>query len=363
MSLTFDQILSWLHEADEERLERLWRDADRVRREQVGDEVHLRGLLEISNYCDRSCLYCGLRPSNRRLERYRMTPEEMVAGARQAVARGYGTVVMQSGEDFGLDIGSLCQVIRTIKRETPLAVTLSLGERERSELLALRRAGADRYLLRFETSNLDLLRRLHPPRSGESADRRLALLGVLGELGYEVGSGVMVGLPGQTYADLARDIRLFQQLDLDMIGIGPYIPHPQTPLFQQRETAAGRCPGQATADALATYKMIALTRLACPRVNIPSTTALTTVDPQAGHRLGLQRGANVVMPNLTPFDYRRRYEIYPHKAGSERASEESDSDGQLRALIGALGRRAGTGRGDSLNKRMRDAVAGQVLTE
>jgi biotin synthase len=340
----------------------LWKEADRVRREHVGDEVHLRGLLEISNYCDRACLYCGIRQPNVHVERYRMTPQEILAGAREAMTRGYGTVVMQAGEDPALDVDALCAVIRTIKHETPLAVTLSLGERTPAELLAFRRAGADRYLLRFETSNLELLHRLHPPRVGETEDHRLAVLRSLGALGFEVGSGVMVGLPGQTHADLARDVLLFQQLDLDMIGIGPYIPHPQTPLFQQQLHVADKpCAGQATADELTTYKMMALTRLACPQANIPSTTALATINPQAGQMLGLERGANVVMPNLTPLQYRRQYEIYPNKAGSRRTSDESD--GVAREQILAQGRRIGTGRGDSGNQRARSRATMHVPRE
>jgi biotin synthase len=348
VSLTFDQIVSWLQEANGQRLDWLWREADRIRREQVGDEVHLRGLLEISNFCDRACLYCGIRRPNVDLERYRMTPGEILAGAREAAARGYGTVVMQSGEDPALDVDALCEVIRAIKRETPLAVTLSLGERTCAELRACRHAGADRYLLRFETSNLDLLYELHPPRAAETKDHRLSLLRLLRDMGFEVGSGVMVGLPGQTHADLARDVLLFQQLDLDMIGIGPYIPHPHTPLFDRLVTADQPCPGQAAADELTTYKMLALARWACPRANIPSTTALATINPLVGQLLGLQRGANVVMPNLTPLKYRRQYEIYPNKAGSRRTPDESDV--VAREQIVALGRRVGTGRGDSINK-------------
>jgi biotin synthase len=348
VSLTFDEILGWLRETSDQRLDWLWREADRVRREQVGDDVHLRGLLEISNYCDRQCLYCGIRQPNVHLERYRMTADEILAGAREAIRCGYGTIVMQAGEDPALDVDELCAVIRAIKQDTPLAVTLSLGERSEAELRSLRRAGADRYLLRFETSNLDLLHALHPPRAAEPKEQRLSLLGRLGELGFEVGSGVMVGLPGQSLADLARDILLFRQLDLDMIGIGPYIPHPHTPLFERGSAIGAGCEDQAAADELTTYKMIALTRLACPQVNIPSTTALATISPQAGRILGLARGANIVMPNLTPLRYRSHYEIYPNKAGARGTPEESDRF--VREQIRALGRRVGTGRGDSIHK-------------
>ena len=354
MSLTFDETLSWLTETDHLRLDRLWKEADRVRHDYVGDGVHLRGLLELSNFCDRSCLYCGIRQPNVRLPRYRMTSDEILAGAREAVRRGYGTIVMQSGEDPALDLARLCAVIREIKSQTALAVTLSLGERSAGELRALRDAGADRYLLRFETSNLELLHEIHPPRAGEAKDHRLTILPVLRDMGFEVGSGVMVGIPGQSHADLARDVLLFQQLDLDMIGIGPYIPHPDTPLFGRAMQAGRLSAAQATADELTTYKMLALARLACPRANIPSTTALATINPRTGQMLGLQRGANVIMPNLTPLKYRPQYEIYPNKAGSQRTPEQSDE--VAREQIETLGRYVATGRGDSPNRLARRQV-------
>ncbi|MHB8864975.1 MAG: [FeFe] hydrogenase H-cluster radical SAM maturase HydE [Pirellulaceae bacterium] len=377
MALTFDEILGWLKETDSRRLDWLWKSADQVRREHVGDGVHLRGLLEISNFCDRSCLYCGIRQPNAGLPRYRMTWDEIRAGAGEAVRRGYGTVVLQSGEDPALDVARLCEVIREIKSpsghhakistgtnanaktdantETPLAVTLSLGERPEGELQALRDAGADRYLLRFETSNRDLLQAIHPPRAGEAAGHRLSLLSVLRRQGFEVGSGVMVGIPGQSWADLARDVLLFKQLDLDMIGIGPYIPHPDTPLFE-RARRAGQCGGdQALADEVTTYKMLALARLACPRANIPSTTALATINPSIGQMLGLQRGANVLMPNVTPRKYRSQYAIYPHKSGSQRTPEQSDE--VAREQIAALGRYVAIGRGDSPNHLLRRPLA------
>jgi biotin synthase len=226
---TRPEILGWLRENDSQRLAELWRDADRVRQEFVGGEVHLRGLVELSNYCVRLCGYCGLRAPNRKLERYRMTEDEVLECAQKAVQFGYGTVVLQSGEDPGLTCDWLVKVIRRLKAETPLAVTLSLGERSESEIAAWRKAGADRYLLRFETSNRVLYEAIHPPKNGEISDRP-AILRKLREMGYEVGSGVMIGIPGQTYGDLADDIELFASLDLDMIGVGPYLVHPDTPL-------------------------------------------------------------------------------------------------------------------------------------
>ncbi len=372
MSPVITDAVGWLRESDSQRLEQLWQRADSVRRQWVGDAVHLRGLLEISNYCDRSCWYCGLRLPNPHIPRYRMTADEILEGARGAVSRGYGTLVMQAGEDPGLDVEQLAQVIRIIKAETPLAVTLSLGERTEDELRLLRRSGADRYLLRFETSNERLLETIHPLKPGEQQEQRRELLGRLREFGFEVGSGVMIGLPGQTLWDLARDIDLFQQLDLDMIGVGPYIPHPDTPLYgmtnpgstvpeEPKETTDPGAGEPARADELTTYKMIALARLACPRANIPSTTALATINPRRGQLQGLQRGANVIMPNLTPQKYRRDYEIYPNKAGSEKTPDESEE--VARQQLATLGRPIACGRGDSPNVVFRRQMTGTGTLE
>ena len=293
------EILSWLREIDESRLEELWRRADLVRQQAVGGEVHLRGLIEISNHCVRLCGYCGLRVDHRDLPRYRMTADEIMACVREGVAFGYGTAVLQAGEDPGIGAEWMADVVRRIKAESPLAVTLSLGEREHGELALWREAGADRYLLRFETSNRELFERIHPPAPGRPSDR-IALLDELRELGYEVGSGVMIGIPGQTYDDLAADLELFRALDLDMIGVGPFLMHPQTPLADPQQQPVAPPGEQVPASELMTYKVIALTRLLCPRANIPSTTALATVNTRNGRELGLVRGANIVMPNLTP---------------------------------------------------------------
>jgi biotin synthase len=220
MPLTFTEILTWLREQDSQRLDQLWQAADRLRQRYVGDEVHLRGLVEISNFCTSRCAYCGLRVANTALTRYRLSEDEVMACVRQAVDFGYGTVVLQAGEDPGLTREWVAGLVRRIKTETPLAVTLSLGERSEQELLAWRAAGADRYLLRFETSNRQLYDRIHPSPPGRVSDR-LGLLPRLREMGYEIGSGVMIGIPGQSYEDLARDVQWFGDLDLDMIGVGP----------------------------------------------------------------------------------------------------------------------------------------------
>ena len=359
--LSRNDILNWLREDRAERLETLWAKADAVRRESVGDHVHLRGLVEISNHCVRACGYCGLRKANASLMRYRMTPDEVVECARKALALGYGSVVLQSGEDPGITADAMAGAIRRIKVETNLAVTLSLGERSIEEFALWREAGADRYLLRFETSNRALYDRIHPPVNGARSDR-FALLRELRALGYEIGSGVMVGIPGQTFDDLADDVLAFAELDLDMIGVGPFIAHPDTPLGRAGkgdsppDSAKGTVPfsGQVPNTADMALKVIALARLVCPLSNIPATTALATLDPEQGRELGLMRGANVVMPNLTPLKYRALYEIYPGKACVSETAEACA--GCLRRRIESIGRRIATGPGAS--RRYAERAAG-----
>ena len=340
--LTKLDLLGWLREQRSSRLAELYEWSNAVRKQNVGDAVHLRGLIEISSHCARQCMYCGLRQANRALPRYRMTREEILNCAREAERLGYGTVVMQAGEDDQLTAEWIAEIVRWIKRETTLAVTLSLGERRLDELKLWRTAGADRYLLRFETSDANLFRAIHPQRFPGETDR-LVLLRQIKALGYEAGGGVMVGIPGQSYESLAGDILTFRALDLDMIGIGPYIPHEDTPLGSGalRPTIAPSDQVPATEEMV--YKMIALTRIVCPTANIPSTTALATINRVDGRKQGLKAGANVAMPNLTPVKYRRLYEIYPEKA----CIDESPVDCSqcLRSQIHSLGRFAGEGQG------------------
>ncbi len=343
LDLSVDAIEAWLREESPERLEDLWAAADACRREHVGDAVHLRGLAEISNTCVRSCAYCGLRAPNGAVERYRMTREEVLDCARRTVEFGYGTIVMQSGEDYGITREWLADVVRAVKSETPLAVTLSLGERPYEDLVAWREAGADRYLLRLETSDQDLYERIHPSLPGRKSDR-IAILGELRELGYEVGSGVMIGIPGQSYRSLAEDVDLFRRLDLDMIGCGPFIPHPDTPLGRGGDDFPMLPPeDQVPATEDVTYKVLALARLVCPEANIPSTTALATLNKDEGRELGLQRGANVVMPNVTPVEYRVLYSIYPDKACLNETAEHCRFC--LASRIASIGRTVGQGQG------------------
>jgi biotin synthase len=326
-------ILFWLLETDDARLEQLWAEANTVRREHVGDEVHMRGLIELSSYCRRDCHYCGIRGS-RKIERYRLSEAEVEECVRLGVRLGYGTVVLQAGEDPGLSRERITRHVRFIKAETPLAVTLSLGERSDAELAEWREAGADRYLLRHETSDMALFRRIHPDCGGERSDR-VEFLRKLKRLGYEAGSGVMVGIPGQSYQTLADDILLFHELDLEMVGVGPYLAHPDTPLGRDAASLSLPAGEQAPATDVMTTKVIALTRLICRDVNIPSTTALATVNTE--------NGRNVWMPNLTPVKYRALYEIYPDKACAGDTAEACQAC--LLRRVASLGRVPGKGPG------------------
>ena len=345
-----DEILYWLKEKDEDKLNVLFDKANRLRRDVVGNEVHLRGLVEISNYCSRTCKYCGINAKNTCVQRYRMSNNEILSCANLAKVYGFGTIVMQAGEDYGIDAKRFSEVIKEIKESTELAITLSLGERKDEELKMWKDAGADRYLLRFETSDPDLYRKIHPSKKGEISDR-IRILNKLKSLGYETGSGVMVGIPGQSYDILANDLELFVKLDLDMIGVGPYIPHPDTELIlEEHELFSSVEESERVPNTeLMTCKVLALTRILCPEANLPSTTALSTVNPNAGRVHGLERGANVIMPNLTPQKYRILYEIYPNKAG--KLDTASDTYDKVMELLKSLGREKGKGQGGRKKKK------------
>lgn len=307
--------------------EDLYRQADRVRHDAIGDDVHLRGLIEFSNFCRNDCMYCGIRRSNRHVQRYRMTEEELVETARRAVALGFQTIVLQSGEDLHFDQARLCRIIEQIKRHD-VALTLSVGERDYADYKAFRDAGADRYLLRIETTDTDLYHRLNP---GMSWQRRHECLLMIRELGYELGSGIMVGQPGQTIASIADDLLYLKDIGIDMAGIGPFIPHPDTPLAAES--------GGTLELALRT---MAVMRLLMPDINIPATTAMESLHPQ-GRIMALQAGANVVMPNVTEGEYRRLYELYPGKICV------NDTPAHCRSCIWlkiqSIGRTIGQGRG------------------
>jgi len=283
--------------SDKSKDDYIFKEADKVRRENVGDEVHLRGLIEFSNICKRQCKYCGLRSENKNIERYRILKEELLLYALKAVNLGYRTLVLQSGEDDYYDTDKMVEIIREIKK-FDIALTLSIGEKTYDEYKAYKKAGADRYLLRIETTDEKLYKIMHPRAS--YANRKRCLYD-LKSLGYETGTGCLVGLPNQTIESLADDILFFKELDADMVGIGPFIAHEETPLANEKN-----------GDFWLALKVMALTRINMPDINIPATTAMETLNPN-GRIIALQSGANVVMPNVTSTEYRAKYEIYPGK--------------------------------------------------
>ncbi|AWI07150.1 [FeFe] hydrogenase H-cluster radical SAM maturase HydE [Clostridium drakei] len=282
---------------DDECNKQLFNAADRVRKKYVGDEVHLRGLVEFSNICKRDCLYCGLRRSNKNIKRYRLTPDEIIDLAKKAKDYGYKTIVMQSGEDEYYTVERLKYIISNIKK-LDVAITLSIGEKTIEEYKSYKEAGADRYLIRIETTDKKIYEDMDP---GMSHEERKRCLKDLKNLGYEVGTGCLVGLPGQTIESLADDILFFKEIGADMLGIGPFIPNEDTPLAKEKG-----------GELELTLKVMAIIRLLMPDTNIPATTAMETINKN-GRIIALQSGANVVMPNVTEGEYRRLYALYPGK--------------------------------------------------
>jgi len=271
--------------------------ADEVREKYVGNEVHIRAIIEFSNFCKMDCLYCGLRRQNKNIKRYRMSPEEILKRVRLIAEKNIKTVVLQSGEDPYYNTEIIENLIIEIKKMN-LAVTLSIGERNFEEYKIWKNAGADRYLMRHETADPNLYKKLHP---SDTFENRKSHLLKLKELGYEIGGGCMVGLPGQGPYELAKDLIFLREIDSDMIGIGPFIPNPETPLRKEKG-----------GNLNTTLKMIALSRILIPTANIPATTAMGSIHP-FGRQIALKCGANVIMPNLTPNPYRPNYTLYPNK--------------------------------------------------
>ena len=282
---------------DDKNNELLFSEADKVRQKHVGDKVHLRGLIDFSNICKCQCKYCGLRAPNKEVNRYRIYEDDIISYARNAADMGYKTIVLQSGEDEYFTVEKMVKIIKEIKK-LGVALTLSIGEKNFDEYKAYKDAGADRYLIRIETTNPDLYAKMHPHMD---FNNRIKCLHDIKSLGYETGTGCLVGLPGQTIEDLAQDILFFKEIDADMVGIGPLITHPQTPLKDENN-----------GDFWLALKVMALTRLVLPDINIPATTAMETLNPN-GRIIALKSGANVVMPNVTSSEFREKYEIYPNK--------------------------------------------------
>lgn len=316
---------------DETKTEELARRADTVRRKVYGDEVYVRGLIEFTNYCRNNCYYCGIRRDNREADRYRLSRQEILACAREGYALGYRTFVLQGGEDFHYTDEEICRIVSAIKEQHPeCAVTLSVGERKRESYQAYFDAGADRFLLREETADSGHYRKLHPAEM--DGENRKRCLWDLKEIGYQVGAGFMVGSPFQTTRHLIRDLRFLQELQPDMIGIGPFLTHAQTP-FAAYEN------GSVTM----TLRLISILRLLFPWALLPATTALGTIDP-LGREKGLKAGANVLMPNLSPVAVRKKYELYDNKICT--GDESAQCRSCLEKRVENAGYRIVTSRGD-----------------
>lgn len=302
-----------------------------------GNNVYFRGLVEFSNICTSDCYYCGIRKSNTAVERYQLSKEQIVDAALWCAGQGYGSVVLQSGERTDcVFVDSVVEVVREIKRRSVshalpdgIGITLCVGEQTEETYRRFYDAGAHRYLLRIESTSPEIFSRIHPEK--QSLENRINCLKILKKIGYKTGTGVMIGIPGQTVQDLAKDILFFKELDTDMIGMGPYIVHRQTPMASYEN------------DVLAKHeeifrmslKMIAVTRLVLRNVNIAATTALQSMKPD-GREQGLTFGANVIMPQLTPTDVRKNYLLYENKPCLDENAEQCRSC--LTGRIGSVGR-------------------------
>jgi len=306
-NLSKDDLIFFLKTDSQSEIERLMKAAYELKLKVVGQKVYYRGIIEFSNICEKNCFYCGIRKDNANVTRFRMSEQEIIESAKMALDMNYGSLVLQSGErideNFISFVENILQKIK-IMSKNELGITLSLGEQSEETYRRWFKAGAHRYLLRIETSNSDLYRTLHP--KDHQFDYRFECLNLLRKIGYQVGTGVMMGLPGQTEEMLSDDIIFFKDQDIDMIGMGPYIPHEETPMRsrvenwnKQKQLELG-------------LKMIALTRLYLKDVNIASTTALQTLHHE-GREFGLKAGANIIMPNITHTKYRDKYTLYDGK--------------------------------------------------
>lgn len=321
MDLSKDFLINALEEMSPEKNEELFRSAYKLKVANVGAAVHLRGLIEISNICRKNCLYCGIRRDNHATARYSISDEDVLEAARFASEAGYGSLVIQGGERNDPEFtGRITRLLRAIKeQDDTLGITLSLGEQSMSVYREWFRAGAHRYLLRIESSNEELYYRIHPKDSVHDFKTRLRALYDLRDAGYQVGTGVMIGLPFQTSEDLANDLLFFKQLDIDMCGMGPYLEHSQTPLYEYRDMLLDK----QTRFQL-TLKMVALLRHLMPDINIAATTALQVIDPD-GREKAVMAGANIIMPNMTLQDVRDSYQIYENKPGIKDDAQISKS--------------------------------------
>ncbi len=317
-----EDVITLLSPQNTDDIETIRRHAERVLLRAIGKKVHYRGLVEFSNRCNLDCYYCGIRRSNGTLTRFSMSVDNIVDAAKWCAAKGYGSIVLQSGQRTGNDfIEHVVSAISRIKKETVssslpdgLGITLCVGEQSKETYMRFFNAGAHRYLLRIETTHPGLFSKIHPPT--QTLEHRIECLNTLKEIGFMVGTGVMIGLPGQTIRMLADDILFFQQYNIDMIGMGPYLPHRQAPL-QNLSEATWTTPAILQKALL----MIAVCRILFKDINIAATTALQAIAPK-GREEGLRYGANILMPQLTPTRFRKSYQLYENKP----CLEESKGD-------------------------------------
>lgn len=329
INLDRSALISYLEDNSPEVAATLYSEAYKVKKKTVGESVYLRGLVEISNICRKNCLYCGIRRDNLNTGRYELTSEEVLEAAAFAADQGYGSMVIQGGERTDSKfIDKITSLLVEIKRRWPLGITLSLGEQTEDVYREWFEAGAHRYLLRIESSTKELYEKIHPGDAVHSYETRVQALRDLRKCGYQVGTGVMIGLPFQTAANLADDLLFFKEMDIDMCGMGPYLEHSETPLYAFRHMI----PDQMRRLDLS-LRMVALLRLLMPDINIAATTAMQAIVPD-GRERAIMAGANVLMPNLTLSDVREEYQIYQNKpgVGEDAAISSSRTEQRLREM-------------------------------
>ncbi len=322
-------IIELLQTESDERTA-LFERAAKVKQQFVEDKVYFRGLIEFSNICMKNCFYCGIRNDNKNIRRYNLSDEEILDASKFAYDNRFASIVLQSGENssqsFVTRVERLLKKISTISQGN-LRVTLSLGEQNRETYLRWFESGAHRYLLRIESSNPQLYKKLHPDDENHRFENRLKALTHLKETGYQTGTGVMIGLPFQTYEDLAGDLLFMKNFDIDMVGMGPYIEHADTPLYRYRHLLMSR-----EQRFSLTLKMIALLRIMMKDINIASATALQAID-KIGREKALKVGANVIMPNITPGEYRDDYKLYDDKPCTDDSTEDCVSCLEARVTL------------------------------
>ncbi len=331
-NLTTEQLKQLLMTEEESVITYLREKARETAVSVFGKKIYIRGLIEFTNYCKNDCYYCGIRKSNRNAQRYRLDKEDILSCCQNGYELGFRTFVLQGGEDVYFTDERMCEIVSAIRKAYPdCAVTLSIGERDRTSYEALFEAGADRFLLRHETADPEHYNKLHP--ASLTLEKRICCLNHLSEIGYQVGCGFMVGSPGQTMETLWKDLQLILKLKPQMVGIGPFIPQHDTPFAEEKAGTMEQ-----------TIRLLSIIRLLHPTVLLPATTALGTIHPE-GRELGILSGANVVMPNLSPMAVRKKYQLYDNKICMD--AEAAEGLAELKKRIEKIGYEVVVDRGDA----------------